>query len=384
MQGNAVWPKVSIVTPSYNQAQYIEQTIQSVLAQNYPNLEYIVIDGGSTDGSVDIIRKYERWLTYWVSEKDHGQTDAINKGWKVSTGKIVAWLNSDDIYEANALLNIIELFNSSDDIGIVAGVCRQIDNHGNYVGNYFPTFDPGSQLVANGLAQPSTFYRKEAVEKADYLNNDLHFVMDQDLWMRIWLAGYKVETTDYILASARMWEDTKTSRDYLAVGIEHISFLDRIYDRSDLSVHILQMRPAAYSIINLRLALFNYLIHELELAKDYVVRASYHTLDPKLLSPYLFVLGELLVDHGIKNAPSSAQEFVSFIAEQGFLPLKINRERFQKELLGQTFAVQAWRSQGINNPQRAMRYAMMAMRKSSYCRKNKGLWKLILYPRYPK
>ena len=99
-----VWPKISIVTPSYNQAEYLEQTIRSVLLQRYPNLEYIIMDGGSTDGSVEIIRKYQEWITFWTSEEDQGQTDAIQKGFSRSTGSILAWLNSDDIYFPGALV----------------------------------------------------------------------------------------------------------------------------------------------------------------------------------------------------------------------------------------------------------------------------------------
>ena len=100
---NSEWPRISIVTPSYNQGQFIEETIRSVLLQGYPNLEYIIIDGGSTDNSVEIIRKYEPWLTYWVSQPDKGQTDAIQKGFNLSTGVVWNWLNSDDLLEPNAL-----------------------------------------------------------------------------------------------------------------------------------------------------------------------------------------------------------------------------------------------------------------------------------------
>jgi len=115
------YPKISIITPSYNQGRYIEQTIQSVLSQNYPNLEYIIIDGGSTDETVDIIKKYESQLTYWVSEKDSGQTDAINKGFAKCTGYIINWLNSDDYYEPATLHRVANAFMNNKDCKVVCG-----------------------------------------------------------------------------------------------------------------------------------------------------------------------------------------------------------------------------------------------------------------------
>src|SRR5258706_6083465 len=128
------FPRISIVTPSFNQAAYVDATIRSVLDQRYPNLEYIVVDGGSTDGSVDIIRRYEDRLTYWVSEPDRGQADAINKGLARATGEIRAYLNSDDLYLPGALLRVAAEYRAHPDADIICGVCRVIDEHGRMVG----------------------------------------------------------------------------------------------------------------------------------------------------------------------------------------------------------------------------------------------------------
>src|SRR5690606_31772171 len=125
------WPKISIVTPSYNQGQFIEETILSILNQNYPNLEYIIIDGGSTDNTVEIIKKYEDRITYWVSEKDNGQADAINKGLEQCTGEIFNWINSDDYLAKKSLYSIAIASIYNDNAKIIAGGCTHFTNHPN-------------------------------------------------------------------------------------------------------------------------------------------------------------------------------------------------------------------------------------------------------------
>src|ERR1051325_2361432 len=127
---------ISIVTPSYHQARYIEETIQSVLSQDYPQIEYIIVDGGSTDGSVNIIKKYEDQLAWWTSEKDEGQTDAINKGFARAKGDILAWINSDDTYEPGAVTAAAQYLHEHPDVGMVYGDCNYIDRSGNIIGKF--------------------------------------------------------------------------------------------------------------------------------------------------------------------------------------------------------------------------------------------------------
>ncbi|MBC7078479.1 MAG: glycosyltransferase, partial [Synergistales bacterium] len=128
--GSSFLPRVSVVTPSYNQAQFIEETIRSVLLQGYPNLEYLILDGGSTDGSVELIRKYEPWLAYWVSERDEGQADAINRGWRRSTGEILAYLNSDDVYAPGAIHRAVIYLLAHPNAVAVVGSYKLIDAEG--------------------------------------------------------------------------------------------------------------------------------------------------------------------------------------------------------------------------------------------------------------
>ena len=161
MPDGTPWPRVSIVTPSYNQGQYIEETIRSVLLQGYPDLEYFVIDGGSTDASVDVIRKYEPWLAYWVSEIDKGQSAAINKGFIKATGFVFGWLNSDDVYLPETLRFIGDYWHSRPETNFVVGDVMLIDEENDVIGvmngHVLPNgeFDP--TLVSTCIPQPATF-----------------------------------------------------------------------------------------------------------------------------------------------------------------------------------------------------------------------------------
>jgi glycosyltransferase involved in cell wall biosynthesis len=180
-------PKITVVTPSYNQGKFLERTIRSVLAQNYPNLEYMVIDGGSTDNSVDIIRKYADKLTYWVSEKDNGQANALNKGFKKATGEIVAWLNSDDEYCQGALEAAAQTFADNPSADIIFGDNFDIDENGNILRDNRHTRFSFTALVVLGsiFVQPASFWRRTLFEKHGYLDESKYFCMDYDFFCRI-------------------------------------------------------------------------------------------------------------------------------------------------------------------------------------------------------
>ena len=177
---------VSIVTPSYNQAQYLEQTLRSVLEQDHPSIEYIVIDGGSTDGSVDVIKKYEDKLAYWVSEKDSGQAEAINKGLARATGDIVAWINSDDFYFPGAIASAVKAFEARSDVGMVYGDTVAVDENGEAI--HFPRYaqwDLQDLLTFNIIGQPAVFMRRDVLLKAGFLDPSFHFLLDHHLWIRM-------------------------------------------------------------------------------------------------------------------------------------------------------------------------------------------------------
>lgn len=177
---------VSIITPSYNQAAFLEKTIQSVLAQTGAQIEYIIIDGGSRDGSVNIIQRYAGRLAYWVSEPDSGQAEAINKGLQRARGEIVAWLNSDDLYLPGAVSSAVAVLEQKPELGMVFGDAITIDAAGRPLNRLvFGNWGLPELMRFRIICQPSVFMRRSALEKAGYLDPDYHFLLDHHLWLRI-------------------------------------------------------------------------------------------------------------------------------------------------------------------------------------------------------
>ena len=179
-------PLISIVTPSFNQASFLEETLRSVMRQDYPNIEHIVVDGGSTDGSVDVIRRYEKYIACWVSEPDRGQSNAINKGFSRARGTVFAWLNSDDLLAPSAVRVAVEYLQAEPDVGLVYGDRIHIDARGNVVGfSRGPSFSP-SMLARNmTLPQETTFFRSRLFQQVGGLDESLEFSMDFDLWCKM-------------------------------------------------------------------------------------------------------------------------------------------------------------------------------------------------------
>jgi glycosyltransferase involved in cell wall biosynthesis len=217
------WPKITIVTPSYQQGQFLEETIRSVLLQNYPNLEYIVIDGGSTDNSVEIIRKYEPWLSYWVSEKDRGQSHAINKGLDRATGEIIQWINSDDVLRANALLEVSEQFLSNPDGNCLIAPTWAFGQNDRVLAPT-PVFPNLRRTVsAARINQPGTFFRAEAFRVITPLKEELHYMMDLHMWLRYLLlfGPARILYSKQLLVNFREHPASKT------VSSEALFFKDR-------------------------------------------------------------------------------------------------------------------------------------------------------------
>jgi len=206
-------PRISIVTPSFNQVEYLEETIRSVLGQDYPNLEYIVIDGGGTDGSVEIIKRYAPHLHYWVSEQDHGQADAIMKGFQHATGEVLGWLNSDDVYLPGALSKVAETFQRSPGIGFVIGDYVRIGTDSRIVRCHrLPKlrkwlYSPNM----NWIPQPSVLFTRKAFVKVGGLDTHLSYSIDADLWCRFIDHGIKGRNIRAYLSAFRSHPNSKGS-----------------------------------------------------------------------------------------------------------------------------------------------------------------------------
>jgi glycosyltransferase involved in cell wall biosynthesis len=239
-------PKITIITPSYNQGQYIEETIRSVLLQGYPNLEYIIIDGGSTDNTVDIIKKYESWITYWISEKDEGQSDAINKGATRSTGELINWLNSDDVLCQGAVWALVKhyLANISMDvfIGKIVYFSRDIEK-GNLPESLKLFSSIEDTMIFSGMVQQALFYKMSIWRKLGGVNKNFFFCMDLDLWLR-YLTEYgktNVYQFDHDLAYFRRHDLAKTTVNADVHDIEKTAlFLSLLKSTVSLQINLLE------------------------------------------------------------------------------------------------------------------------------------------------
>lgn len=240
------WPRASIVTPSYNQGSFIEETIRSVLLQGYPDLEYIVMDGGSSDESVKIIKKYEPWLTFWTSEPDRGQSHAINKGLRKAKGQIVAYLNSDDIYLCGALQQAVVHMMGNETADIVYGDCRVINHESHTVSVWrSQPFDLFVALCQDFIYQPTVFMKRRVLEMVGYFDEELHYTMDFDYWLRAAI-GVDFAYIPVELAAFRMTEASKTGIGPIPFARERRKVLDRFL-RSHVDSSVAKWRNKVFA-----------------------------------------------------------------------------------------------------------------------------------------
>jgi len=225
-------PKISIVTPTYNQGAFIEECIISVLEQDYPNLEYIIIDGGSTDNTLGIIKKYQSRIKYWISEKDTGMYDALNKGFKLATGDILGWLNSDDILHRKSLFTVAEIFSTLPEVQWMQGYPTLIDKEGRIVSHQHPRFNKYDFFLkeyhdGTFIQQESTYWTRALWEKAgSYVSTNYKYAGDFELWMRFFTIE-KLYTTPAMIGAFRYRGEEQLSNRYFS---EYMKECDLIID----------------------------------------------------------------------------------------------------------------------------------------------------------
>ena len=232
---------VSVITPSFNQASYLEQTIQSVLNQDHPSVEYIVVDGASTDGSVEIIKKYANKFAYWISEKDRGQADAINKGFARASGEIVAWLNSDDYYLPGTISAAVKVFDENPDAVLVYGNMLAVDEHGKTFNTLnYKQLTLEDLLCFQIIGQPAVFMRRSALQNTSGLDASFHFLLDHLLWIRLAQFG-RILHVDRTWAAARYHAEAKNRAKAAEFGREAFRILATIKHDPDLALLLLKV-----------------------------------------------------------------------------------------------------------------------------------------------
>jgi glycosyltransferase involved in cell wall biosynthesis len=243
-------PLVSIVTPSYNQAPYLEQTIQSVLGQDYPHIEYFVIDGGSTDHSVEMIKRYADRLAYWISEKDRGQAEAINKGFARAKGDILAWLNSDDYYLPNTISSVVKCFEENPDVVMAYGDMLAVDGEGQTINIMkYKQLSLEDLLCFQIIGQPSVFFRRAAFKETGPLETTFHFMLDHHLWVRLAQQG-PILHVPQVWSAARYHPAAKNRARAAEFGREAFRVLNWAKGQPGLAEVIAGAGPRALASVN--------------------------------------------------------------------------------------------------------------------------------------
>jgi len=258
--------------------------MESVLGQGYPHLEYIVIDGGSTDGSREVIEKNSANLTNWVSEPDRGQASAVNKGWTRARGEVFGWVNSDDQLAPGALEQVARAYQSAPTVAMIYGDIQEIDARGRPVHlKHMANFDARTLLLGKNMGQPGVFITRRAYQALGGLDESLHFALDFDYFLRAWLAfpASDMYYTGSVLAISRLWGGTKSTQAASRFGEEYRWVLDRAFARPDLDPQLARLRRRAYSrVVEFRQAHLHFESRQTGEAWRWLLRAAWHEPQP--------------------------------------------------------------------------------------------------------
>ena len=245
---NNLMPLVSIVTPSYNQGNFIEQTLLSVKGQDYQNIEHIIVDGGSNDQTLDILTGYkDQYALRWISEKDRGQSDALNKGFRLAQGSIIGWLNSDDTYLQGAVSSAVEFISANNEINWVHGKGYWIDEQGTVVGEYPVKAYNLEDLLIFGMhmVQPSIFFKRSVLDLTGGLDVSIHSTMDFDFMLRV-SRYFRGTFIPKFIATRRIHKDAKSIAQANIFFRDYIRSLDKLFSDSDLPPKIVHLKKRAY------------------------------------------------------------------------------------------------------------------------------------------
>jgi cellulose synthase/poly-beta-1,6-N-acetylglucosamine synthase-like glycosyltransferase len=281
-------PKVSIITPSYNQAKFLEETIQSVISQDYPHIEYIIIDGGSSDGSIEIIKKYESRISYWVSEKDQGQADAINKGFAVATGEYIGWLNSDDCLSPGAIKKVVDAFILDPDVEFIYGDIDQGESP--LTSEKLPGREISlEQILISGdvpIPQQGSMWRRSVLDRIGGLGTAWHVVLDREFFMRMALKC-KIQHLPVTLGFFRYHADSK-SISQMARWIDELPQMLKVFlDRDDLPKNIVALKKMAMARILLTCASLSFRVGDYRRGCMFLIKSF-------LSSPLIFICPDVL------------------------------------------------------------------------------------------
>jgi glycosyltransferase involved in cell wall biosynthesis len=253
LEKNSDFPKISIIIPSFNDGVFLEKTIISTLNQNYPNLELIIIDGGSTDETFGIIKKYDKFISYWVSEKDNGQSDALNKGFSIATGELVNEIDADDIFLPNALLNVGNFFKNNKDIDVIFGNMLNIDENDNVTGEC--VYTKFSRIVYQyegvSLGSQSTFWKRELFKKIGMYDLNLKLSMDYDFFLKVGISHAKFKYIPYFFSAMRRHKGSLTENFiYTPKYFEEMSIIDKRYNKNKILAPFLKIYSMVWRITN--------------------------------------------------------------------------------------------------------------------------------------
>lgn len=316
-------PLVSIVTPSYNQAAYLEETICSVLDQDYPFIEYIIIDGGSDDGSVEIIRKYEKRLAYWVSEPDEGQADAINKGFRHANGEIAAWINSDDTYSPGAVQRAVDVFLAYPATAMIYSDCHIIDEQHHVRDTIVPlAYSLEIGVLETRIPQPTVFMRSAVLKEVGFLDPSLHYALDSDLWLRIGVR-FGVDKVEGVLANFRIVSGTKSTASLERFGPELLRIYERFFAQVSLPEEIKRLESRVFARVHWRTGVEYYAAGNHERGRFHcanAVEGAYNVFDDME-----FALRHLVAQHSVLRDPVLVTTILAKLPLSPYRKLKVKR-----------------------------------------------------------